>query len=88
MEDDLAVVVELWSPCPGVKVDEKDLCSELIGLAACLSGHKTLSCYTLKVDSLRRRRCWCTSYRSCLLLCSTSGRTSAIHTGCAAMFGM
>ena len=38
MEDDLAVVVELWSPCPGVKVDEKDLCSELIGLAACLSG--------------------------------------------------
>ena len=38
MEDDLAVVMELWSPCPGVKVDEKDLCSELIGLAACLSG--------------------------------------------------
>ena len=38
MEDDLAVVMEQWSPFPGVKVDERDLCSESVGLAACLNG--------------------------------------------------
>ena len=38
VEDGLVVVMELWNPYPGVKVGERDLCLELIGLPACLNG--------------------------------------------------
>ena len=38
VEEGLVVVMELWNPYPGVKVGERDLCLELIGLPACLNG--------------------------------------------------